>query len=136
MNRVLLKDGMKVRAPKEGSGITAGKEYVIYDACDLGKASFRINNDDGVSLFCLVKNCSHLRNSIFDGPSDWEILEQGIEYDKRQENYTAIFEGSINANTAPFGYPKRGLISERGVMIFAWIMLLLIAGAITYFAFV
>ena len=58
-----LKNGMKVIAPKGCvSYLTAGKEYEVFDVeeCKGFKYSFRIIDDDGDKLFCLLNNCCHL----------------------------------------------------------------------------
>jgi hypothetical protein len=106
METPILKDGMKVRAPH-----SAKRDRFT------PKKQYIVTQvlDRETTLFRTTDDNGEARfcllkkcNHLRNG--DWEIIQNS--------------------------YPKRGLISERGVMIFAWIMLLLIAGAITYFAFV
>ena len=63
MKNTELKDGMYVIAPENYSGLTKGKKYQVRNVNVANiefMYNFKIRNDKGRVLYCLLNNCAHI----------------------------------------------------------------------------
>jgi hypothetical protein len=74
MKNTKLKNGMYVIAPDDYSGLTKGKKYQVIEPRvsinELVKYNFKIIDDKGNELYCLLKFCRHL------GGGNWIISNE------------------------------------------------------------
>jgi hypothetical protein len=71
-----FKDGDFVSPPNKGlhGHLTIGKNYKVYgvEPYSTNSTGFRIQDDTGEWLYCLLKNCSHILHF------DWRIVTCGL----------------------------------------------------------
>lgn len=102
MGAPILKDGMKVQAPKIENlqRFTPGKKYVVRNVrIEETLTVFNTIDDNGEARFCLLEECAHLKSG------NWIIVDD---------------------------YETNGRMSERTAAILFWAMILASGTALFY----